>query len=862
MKLLLPILLVLLAPYCNKIEPAPSNSSTYDLRPVLESEGVLSLQGKARFYPRRFLESHASSVSEQSHQNSSYSLVSVPGPWDQYRTEPGTFGPTGYGTFEMTVLVPKREERLALKVRDIGTAYRIYANGEFLGSMGEPATEATEHKPAVGEAIYHFKSEGSPVVIRVEVSNFSYRKGGLWEPILVGGEGAVHRENWKEGSVQILLMGILLIMGLYHSGFFLIRKQETSLFFFGLSCFLIAIREMTLGPRLLNLLLPEAGWANVLRLEYTCFFMALPAFAFYMNSLFHSYFRRWVAYLFLSASLIFSLLTWFSEPIFFTQLAPHFQYIMLGFIIYGMIALVRAVRWAEPGARALLLSAAILALSAINDALLVRHFYDGPRVIALGQIQFVVAQAFMLAVRFSQSMKKVETYNRIIQQRNESLRQQKSNLELRAAYDDLTGLGNRTLLMDTLEKEMLQDSAAPFSLVLLDVDDFRMINEAAGHVVGDAILVEISRRLKYMIPSRDKLFRLDGDEFAIIHTGIQSSHETHQFSSRIRSIFSDSVEIGDRSFQTTVSVGFAHFPENGQTPLMLFRSADSAVIQAKDQGKNREQEFDSSRDMEHQIRLDLSERLEQAIRRNELELYFQPIVDLTGGRVVGAEALLRWNEPELGFVAPDIFIPIAEETGQIRYIGEMVVRQSVQQLALWNRIIPDFSISVNISPGQLSKTKLVESLGSLISEFQVDPHNLKLEITENMLLEDKNVQILHNVRGMGVRLVMDDFGTGYSSFAYLQKFLFDVLKIDKSFLLNLNEDSSNPHLVQAMVQMAHSLKMQVVAEGIETEDIASFMKSLGCEMGQGYLYDRALSTTDFESNYINRGGRPVSPSIA
>ncbi len=822
----LPILLLILAS-CQKVEYPFHSPGVLDLRAINENE-IVTLDGPIRFYSGEF-------NGESQSSDKDYTYVQVPGAWNLYQTEQGAFGPTGFGTFAFKVLLPDDLRQLGIRLSDIGTAYRLYVDGHLIGQRGAPGKNPETHVPDVGQEVYLIRADSQAIEVRLEVSNFSYRKGGIWNPITIGSAQAITRKNWKDSSVQTLLVGILLIMGLYHCGFFLIRKQETSLFFFGLSCFLVALRELTLGPRLLPLLLPEISWVNYLRLEYSCFFLALPAFAFYIQSLFARYFWKQISYFFLGLSLLASLIVWVSPPLFFTKLVPYFQYVVLAFIIYGIVGLIRAATRQESGARTLLVSGIIMAITVINDAMLVRHFYSGPRVVALGQIQFVIAQAFMLALRFSRSMKRIEDYNRTIQQRNSNLMQQKSSLELRTIYDDLTGLGNRSLLMDTLEQNIRNLPETSFSLLLLNLDDFRKVNDSAGHVVGDTILVEISRRLKYQIPARDQLFRLEGDEFAIIHWHPGQLREALQFASRLRGLFASPMEIGESAFRTTFSIGVAHFPEHGQTPLMLFRSADSAVMQAKQAGKNREEEFDSERDMEHRIRLDLSERLEQAIRGQELSLHFQPIVDLKTGRTTGAEALLRWEEPELGFVAPDVFIPIAEETGQIRKLGKLVLQDSARALARWTRFQPDFCISVNISPGQLNHGELLEDLRSLISEHNIDPHNLKLEITENLLLEDKNISLLNSARALGVRLVMDDFGTGYSSFGYLQKGLFEILKIDKSFLLRFSENNAQP-LIRAMVQMAHSLNMEVVAEGIETEEIAEFLRQLDCEMGQGYLY--------------------------
>ncbi|MCB1306496.1 MAG: EAL domain-containing protein, partial [Leptospiraceae bacterium] len=204
-----------------------------------------------------------------------------------------------------------------------------------------------------------------------------------------------------------------------------------------------------------------------------------------------------------------------------------------------------------------------------------------------------------------------------------------------------------------------------------------------------------------------------------IHRNVTSQQEVRQYTGRLRSVFDQSFDIGETSFRTTASFGIAHYPQHGQTPLMLYRSADSAVILAKSSGKNREMEFDSEQDTEHRIRLDLSERLEQAIRKSELSLYFQPIVDLRSRQTIGAEALLRWKEPELGFVAPDVFIPIAEETGQILEIGRLVLAQALEALSQWNRVAPGFSVSVNVSPGELGRPGLISDVSALLARYQV-----------------------------------------------------------------------------------------------------------------------------------------------
>ncbi|MCB1167940.1 MAG: 7TM-DISM domain-containing protein, partial [Leptospiraceae bacterium] len=378
------LVFILLFSGCNQPRLVFERPGSVDLRSELSAGKTIQLDGLYRFYPGVFL--------SQNPEATNYIAAPVPGPWDLYSL-PGNkrMGPTGFGTFELEVKVPQAKDRLALDVSDIGTAYRLYIDGELVGEKGKAASDPARHRPEVGQEIYHFVSKGPLLDIRLEVSNFSYRKGGIWNPITIGPAGDIVRDDSLDRSIQILLIGILLIMGLYHSGFFLIRKQETSLFFFGVACFLIAVRELTLGPRLLPLLVPYFSWAAYLRLEYICFFLALPTFAYYLWALFPGYFSIMAARFFLFCGVVSTVFVCSSQPLLFSSIIPYFQILSLVFLLYGLGAAIRAALHGHSGARTILVSGGIMGLTVIHDALLLHYVVEGQRMVALGQIQFVVA---------------------------------------------------------------------------------------------------------------------------------------------------------------------------------------------------------------------------------------------------------------------------------------------------------------------------------------------------------------------------------------------------------------------------------------------------------------------------------------
>ncbi len=424
-------------------------------------------------------------------------------------------------------------------------------------------------------------------------------------------------------------------------------------------------------------------------------------------------------------------------------------------------------------------------------------------------------------------------------------KQQEEHILYQAHYDALTNLPNRFLTLDRLS-QLIHEARRSQELVavlFLDLDDFKKINDTLGHDVGDKILIKASERLSSSLRDGDTVGRLGGDEFMVLLGGLTNSTDASNVAENILSRFRDPIKIDNRSLVLTVSVGIAVFPDDGNTASELLRNADSAMYHSKEQGRNTFSYFTGTMNEAALRRLALEEQLHGALGRNEFRLYYQPQVDIASGRIVGVEALLRWNNPVLGEVSPMEFIPVAEHTGLIVSIGRYVLREA---LGLPGKCgIPndqDFTIAVNLSPRQFRDPELVQFITVELEQAGFDPRRLELEITEGVLLSGhKHVEgALSALNGLGISLALDDFGTGYSSLSYLRKYPFNVLKIDRTFVRDLTIDSSDLELVIAIISMAQGLGLKVIAEGIEIDAQLDILKEKGCDMAQGYLFGRPV----------------------
>ena len=426
-------------------------------------------------------------------------------------------------------------------------------------------------------------------------------------------------------------------------------------------------------------------------------------------------------------------------------------------------------------------------------------------------------------------------------------------LEERFAYqafhDSLTGLPNRSMLMAGLERALEGEGNGEVAVLFVDLDNFKLVNDSLGHGAGDEALVEVARRLLECLGAGGMAARFGGDEFVILLEEVAGEAEAIEVARRIAGALEAPFQLGNKEVFFSASIGAALGAADAlHDAAGLLRAADVALHRAKgtDAGYA---VFDSAMNVRALERLDLEADLRRAVDHAEFVVYYQPKVELTSGRIIGAEALVRWQSPERGMVSPAKFIPVAEQMGLIRPIGGWVLREACLQARRWQGHLPPGSrpvVSVNLSAAQLKHPRFVSEIARVIEETGVDPGSLTLEITESMLMEDaeRGVETLCGLKALGLRVALDDFGTGYSSLAYLKRFPIDILKIDRAFVDGLGREPGDTAIVRAIMGLARALGLEVIAEGIETAEQLSLLRELGCDYGQGYYFARPLPSAE------------------
>jgi len=418
-----------------------------------------------------------------------------------------------------------------------------------------------------------------------------------------------------------------------------------------------------------------------------------------------------------------------------------------------------------------------------------------------------------------------------------------------AHYDSLTNLPNRFLSLDRLTQQLTdaKRNNELIAVLFLDLDDFKKVNDTLGHEVGDKILIETAQRLTHELRAGDTVGRLGGDEFIILLSGLTDISNSQLIAENLIKRFRKAFFIDGREIILGISIGIAVFPWDAETPSELLRNADSAMFHAKSQGRNTYEYFTKEMNQDVSKRLALEEQLYGALDNNEFEVYYQPKIEISSKRIVGAEALLRWNNPVLGHVSAAEFIPVAEQTGFIVPLGQFVLAEALNRVANWHKEYNcEFRIAVNISPRQFRDTGLVSFIDNSLQQSGVASKYLELEITEGMLIGDHKfiTDTLDALAQRDITFSMDDFGTGYSSLSFLQNYPFSILKIDRNFISDMMDVSESRELVQAIIAMAHGLKFMVVAEGVETQEQLDYLKQLGCDYAQGYLFSKPVTTDE------------------
>jgi diguanylate cyclase (GGDEF)-like protein/PAS domain S-box-containing protein len=443
-----------------------------------------------------------------------------------------------------------------------------------------------------------------------------------------------------------------------------------------------------------------------------------------------------------------------------------------------------------------------------------------------------------------------------------SRKDSEKKIEHLAYYDTVTGLPNRVLLMDRLHQALAlaHREGREVALLSLDLDNFKDVNDTQGHDIGDKFLREVAKRLTSCLRESNTLARVGGDEFVMVLNLVRDEDGAAATAQQILSLFLAPFLIDGQQFYSSASIGIALYPDDGVDAESLLQCADAAMYHAKDEGKSNYQFFSSDINNRMLRRVSLVNSMRRGISRGEFALHYQPKWDVKSGALTGVEALLRWNGSDLGCVTPHEFIPIAEKSGLIFELGEMVLRTACQKAREWACAgHGDLRVAVNISGRQFRQPDFLETVARIICETRVAPGSLELEFTESVIMEkaDKNIDALRALKKMGVRLSIDDFGTGYSSLNYLKHFPIDAIKIDRSFIADVDCNSDDAAITEAIISMAHSLKLRVIAEGVENGEQLQFLRERNCDEVQGYYLALPMSESELISFLESRRKKAV-----
>ncbi|AAK86511.1 MULTISPECIES: putative bifunctional diguanylate cyclase/phosphodiesterase [Agrobacterium] len=444
----------------------------------------------------------------------------------------------------------------------------------------------------------------------------------------------------------------------------------------------------------------------------------------------------------------------------------------------------------------------------------------------------------------------------------QSLQVSQNELQAMAYSDPLTGLGNRYRLRDKIRMLASERSSdpAPFTVGIANIDGFKPINDLFGVQAGDEILCQVAHRLKACIPDGAIVTRHDGDEFAFVLPLIFERIGAERIGNMIKDVLSAPYDLGDRNVRLSSSFGFAIYPFAGDEYEDLLKSAETALYRSKRRGRGQITVYSREIAQEMKRATQLEQALRNAIITDAIDVHFQPIVRLEEAKVIGFEALARWNDPDLGFVSPAVFVPLAEERGFIDALSEALLRKAAEAALFWPR---ELFLSFNLSSAQLMDPSTSDNILSILSRVGLDPHRLELEITETAVMTsaDTAQRIISELQSAGVRISLDDFGTGQSSLGRLRDFTFDKVKIDRAFVSRISSDRPSEHIIKAIVAMCEGLDLEVVAEGIEERVEEEKLRALGCAMGQGYFYGRPVDAAATQ-RYLHENYREILSDIS
>jgi diguanylate cyclase (GGDEF)-like protein len=813
-----------------------------------EADPVLPLNGQWLFYP--------------DFDRSKPQAIEVPGSWRR-----SGLPEQGCGTYRLRVLLPEERPVLALKFGSLYTSAAVRINGKEELRIGQPGNSEDTYTPHwVPTRLKLSGDSPGELLLEIDMANFSHVRGGIITPVLLGNAQKINI-GWEiSRMLEMVFMGIILWMGIYHFSIFLLRsKSSRESLFFAVACLLFGIRLLFIGDFLISSFYMPGVWTLFLRIEYLLYVWSVYFFIKFLSLMYPEEFFKPIVTLFLVITASYAGIILVSPSVFYTSLLPGHQQTVVIAMLMSIFFLAKAAIRRRSGAGLILFGLIFLILTTVNDVLHYNVQIIQYNTSIIGTVVFMIIDSYVLAQLFTQKFVEVEELSITLRDTNAELAQsryeiEKKNSELRllASSDHLTGLPNRMALFELVDRELARAvrNGNHVGVILVDLDNFKQINDSYGHDRGDMLLCEFSRQMRRVLRKSDTIFRLGGDEFTVIVPDLTEPENLILVAKKIMDVLKDPIELDSLRCSISTSQGISRFPDDGDSVHTLLKNADIALYEAKRLGRNRFVCFDRHMQKMAEDRFTLINRMPDALKNGEFELYYQPQMDMKDYSMYGLEVLIRWKEPELGFVPPSVFIPLMEESGFINVLGEWILEQALIKTLPWVKKNRALLVSVNLSSVQFNSPDFLDILDFILVKTGFPQERLVLELTEGVIMHDseKTLLQLQGIRDRGVQISVDDFGTGYSSLSYLKRFPLDHLKIDKSFIGDLFSTQFDKDIVSTIIDLAGILGLEVIAEGIETTEQQAFLESRGCFIMQGYLMGRPVPEQKVEKLVIDREG--------
>ena len=799
----------------------------------------VSLAGEWDFYP--------GILSSAPWERESSLTVVLPDNWDEYN---GSH--FGAGTYCLHIILHQKQNLMALWVRENVQAMRINIDGENIYATGRVSPDGKDAFPGMNGRLAIFHPPANEFDLTIEVSNWHHRLSGLNMPILLGSYDVLSRHFARQASLDIFIMGIAFSFFFLYLSFYVKRPENRVTLWFALLCLSMGIRIGLTNTSQLESFLGE-GWVIISKkAEYLTFLGAVFFFVYYIESLLTKFKVSWFSTIFMIPLVFYALIIIFTPMTVYSFLLPFFQYYSLLFVFYLLFILFRARKNPSGTSYRLFGECLFMIACLVYDVLFYNGFFKRGPIASYTLFTVIFMEGLFQAGFLSKILNRLEIltekYRRSIEEISQSrleIEQQSKQLNWLALYDQLTGLPNRYNLTEVLKIGIsrAERNRTKIAVFYMDLDNFKDINDSLGHNRGDELLRLVSERFQNSIRKVDSLFRMGGDEFALVCSDLAAKEQVESIQDKLIKALKDPFLIKDQPLKISLSIGAAFYPDDGDNMDILIKNAELAMYQAKNHGKNHFVPYNDNIHNNRLSRINLANKMKRALEVGHYKLYYQAQIDGSTGRLYGFEALIRWIDPENGIVPPDKFIPIAEENGFIAQIGRWTLQEACRQIKEWrDRGFSGFTVSVNISAYQFGLDHFIFDFREILEKSKIDPSFLKVELTETLLMANPHLaqRKMEQLQEMGVNIALDDFGTGYSSLSYLNIFPVNYLKIDKAFIRDVHKDGFNKKLTTSIISLAKNLELELIAEGVETEEEKNFVVEQGCNIIQGYVYSKPV----------------------